>query len=327
MKFFFAGLGSIGQRHLRNLYALGHRDFIAYRTKKDKDAFETEFSVLRTGSFEQGLLQKPDAVFITNPTSLHLPMATLAVKAGLNVFIEKPISHTMDGVEEFAQIAQKTGSVVSIGYNLRFHPLLMSIKSVIEEGAIGRIISAHVSVGQYLPDWHPQEDYRISYAGKQELGGGVLLTLSHELDYSLWLFGNIVSVYCLGGHKSALDIDVEDVAKILVEFDSGCIADIHLDYLQKPARRSLVIIGEKGKIEWDYFADFAEVHFYSGHRRVFHLPLGFDANMMYRDEVAHFIRAIKHQEQPRLTLHDAMLCMEFVMLAKKSMNSNSKRND
>jgi len=323
MKFLFAGLGSIGQRHLKNLYSMGYRDFLAHRTKEAEDSFEKEFGVKRVKSFEQGLVEKPDAVFVTNPTSLHVSYALRAVMAGSHVFIEKPLSNNMDGVDELIQNTEKMQRIVFVGYHLRFHPVLRSIKAVLEKGVIGKPIAAHISVGQNLSDWHPDEDYKKSYASQKKLGGGVILTLSHELDYASWLFGRPLSVYCLGGHKSNLMMNVEDVAKMLVEFESGCIADIHLDYLQRPARREFQVIGEKGKIEWDYFSDHAKIILHTGSVQELTLPVDFNKNMMYLDEVKNFINVIKGKEKQRSTLEDAVNVLKFSMAALESMEKKA----
>lgn len=320
MKFLFNGLGSIGQRHLRNLHALGHREFFVYRTGNVATPIETEYRVKRLESFEAGLALHPDAVFITNPTVFHLAHTKQALAAGCHVFIEKPVSHTLEGVDELEHLAQKKGRVVFVGYQLRFHPILRAIKEQVDQGAIGKPLAAHISVGQYLPDWHPDEDYRTGYAARKELGGGAILTLSHEIDYALWLLGPARSVYALGGHLSMLSLDVEDVAKMLIEFKSGCIADIHIDYLQRPPGRTFHLIGEKGKIEWDYFSDRARVYTYTNDKPAeLLLPAGFEKNVMYREEVAQFIRAVEGREPPYSSLADGIATLVLARAALTSL--------
>lgn len=323
MKFLFVGLGSIGQRHLRNLHALGHRDFLAYRTAKEIHAIETEYGIRRVSSYEGGLAAKPDAVFITNPTSFHVSYALRALRKGCHVFVEKPLSSAIDGVSELAVAAKDQNRILYVGYHLRFHPVLQAIKTLLDGGVLGKLIAAHIEVGEYLPDWHPGEDYRQGYAARKDLGGGVILTLSHELDYALWLFGPAHSVYCLGGSRSDLLLDVEDVAKMLIEFDSGCIADIHVDYLQRPPRRTFQLIAEKGKVEWDYFSDRAYIFWYDRAKETgeLRLPAGFEKNVMYRDEVSHFIRVIKGEEQPRVPMADAVDTLRAALAAKESLAS------
>jgi predicted dehydrogenase len=323
MKFLFAGLGSIGQRHLSNLYRLGERDFLAYRTTREIAPFEREYGVRRVASYEEGLAAAPDAVFVTNPTVFHVPFSLKALESGCHVFVEKPLAADIDGVSRLAVAAEERGRVVYTGYHLRFHPILRAIRSLVSEGRIGRPLSARLSVGQYLPDWHPDEDYRAGYAARRELGGGVILTLSHEIDYALWLFGAAKSVYCLGGHKSNLEIDVEDTAEILLEFRSGCSVSIHLDYLARPPRRDFYLIGTEGQIEWDYFSNSANVFLRESTETPQRLLLEepFDKNQMYLDEVAHFLRVIRGEEEPQVPLRDAIATLSVALAALESLRT------
>src|SRR5262249_50073259 len=145
-----------------------------------------------------------DVAFITAPTRLHIPLALQAAEHGCHLFVEKPLADCLEGVERFLETVKERNLVTLVGCNLRFHPGLIQVKRLLEEGAIGRVIAARVEVGQYLPDWHPQEDYRQGYSARRELGGGVILDAIHEIDYVRWLLGEIVAVACFGGKLSRL---------------------------------------------------------------------------------------------------------------------------
>lgn len=323
MKFLFLGLGSIGSRHLRNLCALGYRDFFAYRTQASRNAAETECGVRRVVSYEAGLALHPDAVFVTNPTALHVRTAMAALSAGCHVFIEKPVAASREGVGELVRRAAETGRVVAVGYQMRFHPILVEIKRIVASGELGRPLFAHLEIAQHLADWHPGEDPRSGYAARRDLGGGAILTLSHELDSALWLFGPACAVTCRGGTTSNLVVDVEDTATLLVEFAAGAVATIHIDYLQRPPSRSLKIVCERGKIEWDYFSDRAVVWRESGSEHPIPLPSGFERNSLYRDEVEHFIRAIRGEEQNRIPLASAVAALDLSLAALASLEGGS----
>ena len=131
MKFLIAGLGSIGRQHLRNLVSLGERDIILYRTHKSTlpdDELE-DFPVVT--DLESGLSQEPDAVIVANPTSMHLDTALPAARAGCHLLLEKPVSHSMDGIEEFSTAVEISKVGVLIGYQYRFHPGLLKVKDLL----------------------------------------------------------------------------------------------------------------------------------------------------------------------------------------------------
>ena len=124
---------------------------------------------------------------------------------------------------------------------------------MIEDDLIGDVVSLRATWGEYLPNWHPWEDYRLSYSAQRRMGGGPALTLSHELDLALWLFGNVKKVMGLPNYNSNLELDTEHGIDILILFENGVTANIHLDYLQKPPVHNTEIVGNNGRIYFDYF--------------------------------------------------------------------------
>lgn len=247
-----AGLGSIGQRHLNNLRRLGIKDVLLYRTSPIAPKDAPELTVFT--NLDEALAAKPSIVIITNPTTYHMQVALPTARAGCNLFIEKPLSHTLDGVAELLATIERNKLMAMVGFDLRFDPGLCKVKQLLEEGNIGHVVSIQAQVGQYLPDWHPWEDYRESVSARHETGGGVILDLIHELDYVSWLAGSVSHVTCFADQVSNLEIQTEDVAGILLRFENGTIGTVHLDYVQRSASRTCRVIGEKGTILWDYFA-------------------------------------------------------------------------
>src|SRR5262249_16524746 len=155
-------------------------------------------------------------------------------------------------------------------------------------------------------DWHPSEDYRQGYSARVELGGGIVLDAIHEIDYIRWMLGDVRAVACLAGHLSALEIETEDVAAILLQFASGAVGEVHLDYVQRAYSRTCHVIGDEGTIRWDYTA--GEVRWYSagsGRWEVFPAPAGWQPNEMYVDELRHFLRCLAGDEAPALDVFEA----------------------
>lgn len=319
MKFLIAGLGSIGRRHLRNLLALGERDIILYRTHSatlpddELAAFPTETDLRRA------LDQKPDAIIIANPTALHLDVAIRAAEAGCHILIEKPISHSLDRVDELEAALKRGGGKALVGFQYRFHPTLRKARQLLADGAIGRPLAADVHFGEYLPAWHPWEDYRQGYAARADLGGGVILTQCHSLDYLPWLIGSVESLWAFAGTLGNLGVDVDDTAEIGLRFAEGAIGSIHLNMIQQPPSHRWEIIGTDGTLRWDN-AD-GLLHLYRAETKAwesFTPPNGFERNVMFMDEMRHFLSVARGEAELLCTLEDGRDALELALAAQRS---------
>lgn len=311
------GYGSIGRRHAKNLQALGVGKIFFLRHTKSKN-----FPAGHLASLSSVLRENPDFAVIANPTSLHMSPATRLAKAGINLFIEKPLSNSTRGVSELMRIVKNKKLVTMVGYNFRFHPQLIQIKRLLGTGVIGKVLSGRVEVGQYLPDWHPSEDYTVGYAAKKSLGGGVILTLIHEIDYLSWLIGKPKKVFCFADKVSNLKIDVEDVAEILIQYGNGAIGEVHLDYLQRIPRRNLEIIGEKGTILWDYFDGEIKVYKTGEKKWSTHkLPKNFDRNQMFVREMKHFLECVGNRKETMIPIVEGAKSLRVALSAKKSSST------
>jgi len=320
LRFAVAGCGSIGKRHMKNLRALGAGEIIAADLRADRrDEIEEALGIKAMASLDDVWVRAPDAIVIAAPTALHLPLALEAAERGVHLFIEKPLASAWDGIERLMKLAQERNLVSLVGCNMRFHPGLVKVKCLLAEQAVGRIIAARVEVGQYLPDWHPWEDYRQSYSARADLGGGVILDAIHEIDYIRWLVGEVAGVFCLAGKLSNLEINTEDTAALLLRFDHGALGEIHLDYVQRAYHRTCQIIGDEGTILWDYTA--GQVRWYSAHKKNWHCfdnPAGWETNEMYMDEMRHFINCLARRAQPEQDLFEAARVLGIALAAKAS---------
>lgn len=311
MKFLIAGLGSIGRRHLRNLMELGESDILLYRTHQSTlpDEDLKDFPV--ETDLEKALAKKPDAVIISNPTAFHMDIAVPAAKAGCALFVEKPIAYQMDDLLSLEDILRAQKNVFFSAYQFRFNPGLMKIKELLLEKIAGRPLSFNSYWGEYLPDWHVWEDYRKSYAANKELGGGVVLTLCHPLDYLRWMFGDPQELFAVTGNASDLELNVEDFADTVIKFDKDITGTLHLDYFRRDKRHDLEIICSEGTIHWEYASSNTRVILKDGSSQVFPASVGFDRNMMYLEEMAHFLKVLRGEESPLCTYEDGKKALEF----------------
>jgi predicted dehydrogenase len=338
MKVLFVGLGGIGQRHLRNLRAiLGiSLEVHAYRVRGLPQALteqleiepdtdlETKYAVRVHHDLDSALEQRPAAVFVCNPSSLHVPAAMAAAEAGCHLFVEKPLSHSLAGVEALIQAVQRQGLVALVGYQLRFHPCLQAVHRQVSQGLIGQPLSAHAQVGEYLPGWHRYEDYRQMYASRADLGGGVILSQIHEMDYLYWMFGLPHRIFTLGGHLSSLEIDVEDVACSVLDCEvNGRKVPVllHQDYLQRPPARGCTIVGEEGKIVMS-LSELKVDRYDSQGRLAQHQSFeGFARNELFLAELRHFLDCIGGHATPLISLRDGAQSLRMALAAKDSLKT------
>jgi predicted dehydrogenase len=338
MKVLIVGLGGIGQRHARNLRrllgdgltlgavrqrGLKHVILDHLQVLPGEDV-ERWYGIRHFDDLEMGLADRPDVVFVTNPTSLHVPVALAAARVGCNLFIEKPISHDERGLDELIDTVEAKGLVALVGYQLRFHPCVRLVRQVLIDGLVGHPLAARVEVGDYLPGWHRYEDYREMYASRHDLGGGVVLSQIHELDYVYHLFGLPRRLFTVGGHLSGLEIDVEDVASTVME----CVVDgrplpvhVHQDYLQRPAARTCEVIGERGRIVTDLLAASIRVFDRDGTLIVDKTFEGFQRNDMFLDEMRHLFDCLEGRVTPEVTLRNGRQSLRVALAARRSLET------
>jgi predicted dehydrogenase len=338
VKVLFVGLGGIGQRHLRNLRTLlGDKvEVLAYRVRRLEHVVtdqlgleaganvEDKYAVRVVDDLDACLAERPDAVFVCNPTSLHVPVALKAARAGCHLFIEKPLAHSCEGVDELLDLVERRRLVGLVGYQMRFHPCFRRLQALLREGAVGRVLAVRVEIGEYLPGWHPYEDYRQMYAARSHLGGGVILSQIHELDYLYALFGRPRRVFCLGGHLSSLEIDVEDVASVLMEHEvDGRKVPVHLhqDYVQRPPSRTCEVIGDAGKILVDFRALTVQVFDGRGQPLETRAFENFQRNQLFLDEMSHFLACVRGEQTPVVSVRDGAQSLRMALAAKHSMTS------
>ncbi len=336
-KVLFVGLGGVGQRHLRNLKAIKGESvgIFAYRKRNsqfvlnnkleimDNEELNVKYGITCVASLEEAFALGVNTVFICNPTSMHMEILIEALKAGCNIFVEKPVSANLNGFEEAEGWLKKKKNITFVGYQNRYHPCIKKAKELLDRKAIGDIVSVHSEIGECVKNWHKYEDYRTMYACRKELGGGVIVTQIHELDYLYYLFGTPKTVYAIGGKLSDLEIDVEDVADILMGYELGgkyVPVSVHEDYIQAPARRECRIVGTEGKIEFDLLSS-SFVMFDGTGGIQYSETYEFERNDMFMSELKEFIDCIEKNRNPSISLPEGKKSLEMAMAVKESIKT------
>jgi len=324
LKILIVGYGSIGKRHTKNLISFGHNDIII--CTKNKDALKLEKTGIKIfTSLSHALKEKPDISIICNETSFHVKTAIKLATINSHLFIEKPLSNSLKDIKELQKIIKKKKLITMVGCNMRFHDGIKLMKKFIDKNEIGRIFSVIVENGSYMPDWHPWEDYRNSYASRKNLGGGVVLTQIHDIDYLYWFFGKISEIFSFTDKLSDLKLDVEDYSGSLLKFKNKTIGEIHLDYFQKPTVRNCKIIGTKGKIIWNWKNNHLQV--FKNKNNKFSTKLlekKFDRNKMYVQELQYFLDCVKKKKTPMNNIIEANEIQKIAIAIKNSSKSGKK---
>ena len=313
------GCGSIGRRHISNLKSLG-RTVVAYDTAADRRRWARENLKIETvDSVEAGLARRPAAVFVCTPPSSHAGPGLLALRAGVPMFVEKPLA---SGLADGKKLAATGKIPAAVGYQLRFHPALRWIKERLEKNSWGKLLFLRAEFGQYLPDWRPWQNYRRSYTARKALGGGILLDASHELDLVRWLAGEARSVFCLA-KRLALPVDVEDTAALLMEMRSGAIAEVHLDMVQRGFRRGLLISCTRATVTFELPASRVTIVKGPGKSVVKNFP--FQSNDLYLAQTRAFLRRLGNSASDGLVSpRDALKTLDLVETARKSARTGRK---
>ena len=320
------GLGSIGKRHLRLARELLPNADIRVLRHQVCDSVP-EHANGCFSSLELAVDFAPQLAVIASPAAFHLSAALPLARAGVHLLVEKPLSATPDGVLQLLKICREQKTVLLIGYNLRFLPSLQRFRDLLNGNVIGRVLSVRCEIGQYLPSWRPDADYRLGVSARRALGGGALLELSHELDYLRWIFGEVEWVHAALSRQSSLELDVEDTAHLLLGFVPGAdghqlIGTVNLDFIRHDTTRLCTAIGENGSLRWNGLTGVVE-QFEVGAKawcELFCHPHQRDDS--YLAEWRHFLACVSGQEASLITGEDGLKVLQVIDAARQSSESD-----
>ena len=289
------GAGSIGERHIRVLWSLGFVNIHVLRRQKQVFRDIGEAIVTIHLSWNDALSINPFAAFICSPTSFHLEHTILCIENKIHVFVEKPLIHNQEGIQQIKRALHNSSVSLQVGYMMRFHPLVLKIKNIIEENTYGNLLSIQSKWAEYLPGWHPWEDYRQSYAARKELGGGVALTLSHDIDLAMFLSNSSVEKFhIIKSYQSKLDVNVESGADIILQFENKITANIHLNFYEKTKERFLKLVFDEASLNFDFFQSIITINT-NDKSEIIHLK-DFDRNDLFVSQTKWFFEHINHSE-------------------------------
>ena len=326
------GLGSIGQRHYRNLKKIGKNiNFFSIRKKRNspelnkfnqivKKRFISNKKKIKEISFKELENQKIDLALVTNPTSLHVKTATELAKKKINVFLEKPISNNIKGVYNLLRVIKKNKLICAVGFQTRYDDLLQKIKKIINTKKFGNIEKSYIEHKHFLPYHHKYEDYKIGYAAKKSLGGGVLLCFSHEFDYANFLFGSPKYIYSSLKKSNKLKIDVESSALVIAKYQKKFETIFDLDFLKKRQVRSCKIQFEKAFIEWDLIKNNLKIY-HNGKIKFIRSKFK-TRDSLFNEQFKQVLKSLNLKKNPKSNIYNGIENLKNILEIKKISKFN-----
>ncbi|HLD72405.1 MAG TPA: Gfo/Idh/MocA family oxidoreductase [Candidatus Nanoarchaeia archaeon] len=311
LKIVIFGLGSIGKRHARIIQDNFNHEIYAFRSRKDGP--KNEFGFPEIYSFEELDLIKPDLALITNPTDSHLRYAQECAKRGMHLFIEKPLSSTNDGLDQFCDIVKKNKVNVYTAYCLRFHPLIQWLKSYLQ---LHQPFHITINASSYLPRWRKGVNHLEHYSAFRERGGGIILELSHEIDYLYYLLGGVNKIQVNSGKLSDVSIDAEDYADILLDF-SGVQCNLHLNFFSRLNRREIILNFKEQTVIADLIK--SEIIIINSAGEEERIKFGFERDDMFKSQLDYFFRNFKNGP-PLNGLEEALQVFAIIMKIKEKID-------
>jgi len=306
------GLGSIGNRHLNNLLSLGVGNMtVVRRPDSHNSQFTPPANVDVQFSLAEALAMNPDFAIVCNPSHLHASTATECLEAGVHVLIEKPLGRCVGPDEQrLIDVASTSDRVCAMAYCMRYHPAYRLAHEQIRSGTIGRCLYAKAWFEGYLPDWHPWEDYKQSYAGLKEQGGGVLRTLDHEIDFMNWVLGPAQSADGSAINTGGIGIEVDDLAMYCLHHPDRVTSQITTSFCRKPASRGFEFVGDAGVLSFRMEEGklLRGLHTYHREQEMILDLANYDVNQMYLELASAFLRAGFEKETDIVALIDAGFC-------------------
>ena len=317
------GLGSIGRRHLRLISEIRPDiKIIAVRSGHGERCDEEKMAAKTVYSIGEAVDEGVQAAIISSPATLHLKQSLELAKNGIHLLIEKPISHTSDRVKELLKIVNENRITTMVGYVLRYDLGAIKFKNWLDNKIKGKILHARIECGSYLPDWRPDQDYRKTVSALSELGGGVLLELSHEIDYLYWFFGKPKDVQAQIRNSGTLDINVEDQVDLLMTSEQGYCISVQIDFNRRHVERKCKVLTTEGELIWD--AVNKNVTWKGVNKEQSKYEYNNERNSIYRKQLEVFFDCIENDNDPIVTVKDGINVISLIDAVRNASEKGIK---
>jgi len=310
------GMGSIAKRHLTNLRAL-HPSAKIYAVSSSGHNTKLPNNTDAVINLDELVACAPDYVVVASPAPYHADVAQKLLASNIAVLIEKPLTDSARTCLSLLDFCNKQSrNRVAVGYCLRFLPSAMVVKNYLDQGSLGAVYSVQAMVGQYLPKWRTDKNYKDSVSANRALGGGALLELSHELDYLSWMLGELSVQHSWLRVTDELGLEVEDVVDMVLLSEKNTHVSVHLDFIQKSTQRNCEFVGQHGRLQWDLLANSVRVYHARGVNTLYAEP-DYNKDGMYVAMLTAFERQLQGEESSLATVASATKVVQIIDEAKQ----------
>lgn len=310
------GMGSIAKRHIANLRFLYPTAsvFVVSSSGKNTDLPVGATAVI---CLDELIAVNPNFVIIASPAPYHINAAKQLLDHGIGVLIEKPLTAATEDAMDFQRYCRRSGiAQIAVGYCLRFLPSARVVKAFLDSGRLGSLYNVECNVGQYLPGWRTDKNYKQSVSSNKELGGGALLELSHELDYLHWMLGDLALQHSWLRTTDELGLEVEEIADLVLTSADGAYISVHLDFIQKSTQRKCEFVGKNGRLVWDLMENSVNLYYFGGLETLYQAS-DYDKNIMYLDMLLAFENIEKHGFDELATVDSSVKIIRLIDDAKQ----------
>lgn len=313
------GFGSIGQRHfavIKNKFP--NIEPIIVRSNQKKEDKNINCKIVY--SLEDAINLNIQAAIIASPATFHIEQAIVLASSNIHLLIEKPLSHNLDKVDNLEKIIQKNNLVCKVGYTLRNDPNLILFKHYFDSHDIGKVLDVSITASSYLPYWRPNQNYKDSVSAKKSLGGGVILELSHELDYLQWIFGAPQNMASIIYNSNTLDIDTEDSVRVIMNSNKNYPISLFMNFCSHKNQRTCEVLTSKGILYLDLLNQ--QVLWSENNKKPVILKKKFDRNIIFEKQLENFFEAINTNLVKENTLSSARSVLKTInLIYKNQINS------
>jgi predicted dehydrogenase len=317
----FVGYGSIAKKHLEILSTLcSPLDITLVRSQKIDSEVNKSHRIVH--QVEHALELGVDLAFVTSPSNLHIQQAVKFLSENVPTFIEKPLSNSLNMINKHEELLSKSSDLALVGYVLRYNNVLLAAKKMLSSGEFGKVCHVRASCSSFLPDWRPGKDYKETPSANFELGGGVLLELSHEIDYLVWIFGGFDTIYASLRNTKILNVSVEDIATIIFSKEKYFDVSLNIDFCNSRIRRECEVITQKGTLLIDILNNKIHWKDHSGIEKLWNFQNAYQD--MFEKQMRHFLNVANGLSKPNVTISSSINVLKII---EKVRLSNAQRKE